>query len=81
MNKEEINQEDLRLLAQELMFKTDLLIDSCSSWLSEEEGKKNMKKRFAERRIAERKEKKKKILTRIFKILNIKNLTNNKKFF
>ena len=81
MNTEEVNQEAIRSLAQEVMLKTNLLIETCDSWLSEEEGRKNMKKRFAERRAEKRTEKRKKILTRIFKTLNIKNLTNNNKNF
>jgi len=71
MDTEEVDQENIRSFAKELMLKTDLLIEQCGSWLSEEEGRINVDKRFAERRIAKRTEFIRKILNRTFKFLNL----------
>jgi hypothetical protein len=49
--------------AEILMLKTELLIKTCDGWLSPEEGLKNVEERIRERKKAEKREKKNRILT------------------
>jgi UDP-N-acetylglucosamine:LPS N-acetylglucosamine transferase len=48
-------EEEARFYAQKLLYNKDLMVEQYNSWLSEEEGMKNMEKQI--------KEKKKKSLT------------------
>jgi len=41
--------DEIRFLAQKLLYYNNLLINQSDSWLSEEEGVKNMEKKIAER--------------------------------
>ena len=50
MEISETKREKLRRNAEILQLKTELLIESCTGWLSAEEGNKNMEKRILERK-------------------------------
>jgi len=41
--------DDILFRAEKLLYYNNLLIKQCDSWLSEEEGNKNMEKRIKER--------------------------------
>ena len=58
---EEKNDEEILLLAKQLMWRLDLLIKQCDSWLPEEEGRRNFEKKFREREKARRRERWEKI--------------------
>jgi hypothetical protein len=49
MDKENVSQEKIRSLAGLVVHKTGLLIRLCNKTLPEEEGRKNMHRRFVER--------------------------------
>ena len=51
--REDMKDEILKQ-AEKLLFYNELLIEQCDSWLSEEEGNRNMEKRIAERRNKEK---------------------------
>jgi hypothetical protein len=55
MEKEIESQEEIRSLAGQVMHKTDLLIHLCNNILPEEEGMKNVFRRFTEREKSKRK--------------------------
>jgi len=42
--------DDILYRAEKLLYYNNLLIKQCDSWLSEEEGNKNMEKRIRERK-------------------------------
>jgi hypothetical protein len=65
-------KEKLLHSAEMLLWKTELLIETCDNWLSPEEGLKNVEKRMEERDRAERKEKWTKILARLPRLRNLK---------
>jgi hypothetical protein len=67
MEKKNVSQEEIRLLAGQVMHKTNLLIHLCDSILPEEEGRKNMLRLFEEREKSKRKAKVKKLIHRFFK--------------
>jgi len=48
-DREEMRDEILKQ-AEKLLYYNELLIEQCDSWLSAEEGNRNMEKRIAERR-------------------------------
>ena len=48
-------KEDILMRAQRLLRYNELLVAQCDSWLSEEEGMKNMEKSIREREKAKRK--------------------------
>ena len=68
MKTEKIHQEEIRSLATWVSYKTTLLIHLCDNILSEEEGRKNMHRRFME---CEKSRKKAKILNMVNKITGI----------
>ena len=47
--REDMRDEILKQ-AEKLLYYNELLIEQCDSWLSAEEGNRNMEKRIAERR-------------------------------
>jgi len=49
MNEENDIREDIRKRAERLLHYNNLLIEQCDSWLSAEEGNRNMEKRIMER--------------------------------
>ena len=53
MDKKDIRDEILKQ-AEKLLHYNNLLIEQCNSWLSTEEGNRNMEKRIAERRKKEK---------------------------
>jgi len=55
MNIEKNIQEDILNRAERLWHYNNLLIKQCDSWLSEEEGNRNMEMKIAERRKKEKK--------------------------
>ena len=75
MEKNNVSQEEIRSLAGVVLHKTNLLIHLCDKILPEEEGVKNVFRRFAEREKTERKK----------KLANLKNrvtgFIKNKKIF
>jgi len=50
MDDQETKKEDILYTAEHALFYSDLLIRQCDSWLSEEEGIRNMEKRMRERK-------------------------------
>jgi len=58
MNIEKNTMEEIRLRAEVLLHYNNLLIKQCDSWLSEEEGMKNMEMKIAEKRKKEKTERK-----------------------
>jgi hypothetical protein len=65
-------KDEILYHAERTLFYTNLLIKQCDSWLSAEEGNRNMMKAFEERRKKEKKTKMTKIskMTGMTKILN-----------
>jgi hypothetical protein len=51
-----IIDDEIRATARHALYYTNLLIKQCDSWLSEEEGLKNVEMRIQEREKAKRKE-------------------------
>jgi hypothetical protein len=47
-------KEEILFRAEKMLYYNDLLIKQCDSWLSAEEGNRNMEKRIMERRKKER---------------------------
>jgi len=50
MEKSSITKEELLRNARILQWKTEILIEACTGWLSAEEGNRNMEKQIIERR-------------------------------
>jgi len=50
MNTENIIKDDLLKRAENLLYYNNLLIEQCDSWLSAEEGNRNMEKRIREKK-------------------------------
>ena len=50
MNTSKDNKDEILFHAQKLLHYNNLLIKQCDSWLSEEEGNRNMEKRIREKR-------------------------------
>ena len=50
MDKEKNIREDILLRAEKTLYYNNLLIEQCNSWLSAEEGNRNMEKQIRERR-------------------------------
>jgi len=50
METEKNINDDILYRAEKLLYYNDLLIKQCDSWLSEEEGNRNMEKRIRERK-------------------------------
>ena len=50
MDDQETKKEDILYTTEHALFYTDLLIKQCDSWLSEEEGIRNMEKRMREKK-------------------------------
>jgi len=59
-NNKDIQKDEIMFRAKKLLHYNDLLLEQCDSWLSEEEGMKNVEKRISERA------KKKRWIHRIF---------------
>jgi len=55
MDTEREKKEGILFRAEKLLHYNDLLIKQCDTWLSEEEGMKNMGKRIMEREKAKKK--------------------------
>ena len=73
--KEEINEktkQNILRKAKMLDYNLERLIQTCDSWLSEEEGRKNVHLRWTAREKARRKEQKKMFINLIFKLVGIK---------
>ena len=70
MKLEEINKEKILSLAEQTLHKTDLLIAQCDSWLSEEEGMKNVKTLFLKREKIRRKELIMNIINKMTRFIN-----------
>jgi hypothetical protein len=49
MSAEEAIQKEIISLAQQTLYQAQLLIKQCDRWLPEEEGRKNLEKRFRQR--------------------------------
>jgi len=54
MNVSKDKMDEIRFLAQKLLHYNNLLIKQSDSWLTEEEGVKNMEKQIAERQKKEK---------------------------
>jgi len=54
MNISKNKMDEIRSRAEVLLYYNNLLIEQCDSWLSEEEGMKNMEMKIAERRKKEK---------------------------
>jgi len=50
MNEENDIRKEIQQRAERLLHYNNLLIEQCDSWLSEEEGNRNMEKRIMERK-------------------------------
>ena len=50
MDNEKNMRDDILLRAEKVLFYNNLLIEQCNSWLSAEEGNRNMEKQIEERR-------------------------------
>ena len=50
MNISKNKMDEIRSRAEVLLYYNNLLIEQCDSWLSEEEGMKNMEMKIVERR-------------------------------
>ena len=50
MDKEVNIREDILLRAEKVLYYNNLLIEQCDSWLSAEEGNRNMEKQIEEKR-------------------------------
>jgi hypothetical protein len=69
-----ISEESKQALLREtqrLDYNLQLLIEQCDSWLSEEEGRRNVQIRWNEREKERRRERRKKFANRIFKLLRM----------
>jgi hypothetical protein len=55
MDAKNVKKDEILFRAEKLLHYNDLLIKQCDSWLTEEEGVKNMEKRIMEREKAKRK--------------------------
>jgi hypothetical protein len=55
MDGEQAIREDILRRAERVLYYNDLLIRQCNSWLSAEEGNRNMEMRIEERKRKERK--------------------------
>ena len=73
------DNKEIEILAKRLVWKLDLLIAQCDSWLPEEEGRRNVERRFREREKARRKERRKNLINGILRILRIDKQINQKK--
>ncbi|MCL2511547.1 MAG: hypothetical protein FWF09_05810 [Bacteroidales bacterium] len=69
---EEKNQEEIRTEAKILAYKWDRLIQNCDSWLSEEEGRKNVHLRWVAREKDRRKMRRRKFMNGVFKLVGVK---------
>ena len=65
MESEKNIHDETFLRAEKVMYYNDLLIKQCDSWLSAEEGNKNLMKQIFERRKAVKKRKKSRIINLI----------------
>lgn len=54
MDTEKKRKKDILFKAKKLLYYNNLLIEQCDSWLSAEEGNKNIEKRILERKKKER---------------------------
>ena len=54
MDTEKKRKKDILFKAEKLLYYNNLLIEQCDSWLSAEEGNKNIEKRILERKKKER---------------------------
>jgi len=68
METEEAIQKEIISLAQQTLYQTQLLIRQCDRWLPEEEGRKNLEKRFREREKERRIARRKKIWNKIKRV-------------
>jgi len=55
MDESIVAKKEILALVESGIRSCELLVENCDSWLPEEEGIKNMRKRYREHRIAERK--------------------------
>jgi hypothetical protein len=61
MDKKYDLKDEVIARAERVLYYNNLLIEQCDSWLSAEEGNRNMEKRIMERRKKEKKAAKKKV--------------------
>jgi len=66
-------KDEILFRAEKLLHYNNLLITQCNSWLSEEEGMKNMEKRIREKERAKKKGKRKSMLLKIYRVFRMKS--------
>jgi len=74
MKSEEQVRKEIVSLAQQTLHMTNLLIRQCDRWLPEEEGRKNVEKRFRERERERRVARRKKLWNTIKGVFGIRKL-------
>ena len=69
---DEKSKQDMLHEAKMLDYNLGLLIKSCEGWLSEEEGRKNVHRRWVAREKARRKMRRRKFMNAVFKLFRMK---------